>query len=250
MRRRTRLIINIVIVLALIAGLLGGVYYLLTAYRIDPDKVMVEGNKHYSSDDIAGMVMKGPLGDNSLVLSLKYKNRKITDVPFVDSISVTVPTKDSIRIMVFEKALAGYVKYLDRYIYFDKDGYVVESSNILTEGIPQVTGISFSAVEIGKRLGNGGDEFFSKTLDITKLMDKYNLKVDRIYFHDEGEVTLYFANVRVNLGSDTVHIEDKVMNLPFFLSRLEGMSGVLHMEDYDETTGTYVFNSDSYRSGE
>ncbi len=245
MRRRTRLIINIVVILAIVAALLGTAYYLLTAYRIDPDKVIVEGNKHYSSNDIAGMVMEGPLGDNSLILSWKYKNKKITDVPFVDSISVTVSSKDSIRIMVFEKALAGYVKYLDRYIYFDKDGYVVESSNVLTEGIPQVTGIAFSSVEIGKKLGSGDADYFSKTLDITKLMDKYKLSVDKINFHDDGEVTLYFDNVRVSLGSDKAHIEDKVMNLPFFLENLQGMSGVLHMEEYDETNGMYVFKSDT-----
>ena len=175
MRRGTRLIIKIVVGLAIVAGILGGIYYLLTAYRIDPEKVTVEGNKHYSSEQISDMVMEGPLGDNSLVLSWKYKNKKITDVPFVDSISVSVPTKDSIKIVVFEKALAGYVKYLDRYMYFDKDGYVVESSNVLTEGIPQVTGIAFNSVEIGKKLGTGDGEYFSRTLDITKLMDKYDL---------------------------------------------------------------------------
>ena len=245
MKRGTRLIINIVVGLAIIAGLLGGIYYLLTAYRIDPEKVIVEGNKHYSSKEISEMVMEGPLGDNSLVLLLKYKNKKITDVPFVDSISVSVPSKDSIKIVVFEKALAGYVKYLDRYIYFDKDGYVVESSNVMTDGIPQVTGIAFSSVEIGKRLGSGSDDYFSRTLDITKLMDKYELKVDKIHFHDEGEVTLYFGQVRVSLGSDVTHIEDKVMNLPFFLENLVGHSGVLHMEDYDETNGMYIFKEDS-----
>ncbi|MBR1862290.1 MAG: cell division protein FtsQ [Lachnospiraceae bacterium] len=244
MSRRTRIILNIVIILAIIAALLGGVYYLLTAYRIDPDKVFVEGNKHYTEQEITEMVMDGPLGDNSLVLSLKYKNRKITDVPFVDSISVSVPSRDSIKITVFEKALAGYVKYLDRYIYFDKDGYVVESSSVQTYGIPQVTGIVFSSIEIGKKLGSGERDYFSRTLDITKLMDKYDLNVDKIHFHDEGEITLYFGNVRVSLGNDNMHIEDKIMNLPVFLERLDGMSGVLDMREYDETNGIYIFKAD------
>ena len=100
-------------------------------------------------------------------------------------------------------------------------------------------------MEIGKRLGSGSDDYFSRTLDITKLMDKYELKVDKIHFHDEGEVTLYFGQVRVSLGSDVTHIEDKVMNLPFFLENLVGHSGVLHMEDYDETNGMYIFKEDS-----
>lgn len=245
MSRRTHIILNTVILLAVLAGILGAAYYLLTAYRIDPAKVIVEGNKHYTGEEIASMVMDGPLGDNSLVLSWKYKNKKITDVPFVDSISVSVLSRDSIRINVYEKALAGYVKYLDHYIYFDKDGYVVESSSVLTDGIPQVAGITFNSIEIGKKLGTGDAELFSRTLDLTKMMDKYGLKVDKIFFHDQGEVTLYFGKVRVSLGSDRTHIEDKVMNLPVFMETLEGKSGVLDMREYDETNGIYIFKSDS-----
>ena len=30
---------------------------------------------------------------------------------------------------VYEKAVAGYVEYLDKYMYFDKDGTVVEASD-------------------------------------------------------------------------------------------------------------------------
>lgn len=244
MSKRTRIIVRIVIVLAMIAGVLYAGYYFITKYRIDPDKIYVEGNTHYSNEEIQNMVLGGMLGDNSVYLAFKYKNKKITDVPFVDAISVSVLSDDSIKISVYEKALAGYVFYLDHYIYFDKDGYVVESSNILTPGIPQVTGITFNSVEVGKKLGTGETDIFDRTLDLTKLMDKYNLVVDRIYFHDGGRVTLYFGNIRVNLGNETAHVEDKVMNLPQFLEKLEGKTGVLDMEEYDETNGIYIFTAD------
>lgn len=244
MSKTVRIVIRIVLALALAGGIAFLVYYLLHHYKIDPEKIIVEGNRHYTSAEIQDIVMSGRLGDNSLYLSIKYKNKKITGIPFVDAISVSVISNDSIKISVYEKALAGYVCYLDHYIYFDKDGYVVESSNILTPGIPQVTGITFNSVEIGKRLGTGETDIFDRTLDLTKLMDKYNLVVDRIFFHDGGEVTLYFGGVRVNLGNDTAHIEDKVMNLPQFLQALVGKYGVLNMEEYDETNGIYVFTSD------
>ncbi len=244
MSKRTRIIVRIVIVLALIAGILYAGYTFLNKYRIDPEKIYVEGNSHYTNEEIEDMVLGGMLGDNSVYLSFKYKNKKITDVPFVDAISVSVLSDDSIKISVYEKALAGYVCYLDHYIYFDKDGYVVESSNILTPGIPQVTGITFNSVEVGKKLGTGETDIFERTLDLTKLMDKYSLVVDRIYFHDGGRVTLYFGSVRVNLGDETAHIEDKVMNLPQFLEKLRGKTGVLDMEEYDETNGIYIFTAD------
>ena len=144
---------------------------------------------------------------------------------------------------VFEKALAGYVKYLDRYIYFDKDGTVVESSDVLTAGIPQVTGIVFSGIQVGKPLSSDDTDIFARTLDLTKLLGKYELSADRIHFHENGEVTVYFGNARVDLGTDEAGIEDKVMLLGTFLERVGNLSGVLDMEEYSEE-GIYVFTPD------
>ena len=238
-----RIMVPLLIFLLIFACVMG-IAYFLEIYRVDPAKIYVDGNTHYSNQEIIDIVMTGPLGDNSIVLSMKYKNRKITDVPFVDAITVEVVSSDSIRIRVFEKALAGYVKYLDRYIYFDKDGTVVESSDVLTKGIPQVTGISFSGIQVGKPLTTDDTDIFFRTLDLTKLLAKYELSADRIHFHGNGEVTIYFGNIRVDLGTDEQGIEDKVMLLGTFLERVETLSGVLDMEEYNEE-GIYVFKPDT-----
>ena len=119
----------------LLLALGGGAVALHSVYTVRT--VYVEGNVHYTEDEIMEIVMSGPLGDNSLYLSLKYRDRGIQDIPFVDVMNVSILAPDTIKITVYEKALAGYVKYLDTYMYFDKDGYVVESSGIRTQGIPQ-----------------------------------------------------------------------------------------------------------------
>ena len=106
---------------------------------------------HYTEDEIKKIVMSGPLGNNSLYLSLKYRDRGIQDVPFVDVMNVSILAPDTIKITVYEKALAGYVKYLDTYMYFDKDGYVVESSGIRTQGVPQITGLAFNHIVLGEQ---------------------------------------------------------------------------------------------------
>ena len=231
------------LVFLIVFAIVMGIAYFLEMYRVDPAQIYVDGNTHYTNQEIIDRVMTGFLGDNSIVLSWKYKNKKITDVPFVDAITVEVVGNESIRIRVFEKALAGYVRYLDRYIYFDKDGTVVESSDVLTKGIPQVTGLSFSGIQIGKPLTADETDIFSRTLDLTKLLGKYNLTADRIHFHENGEVTVYFGSVRVDLGTDSQGIEDKVMLLEKFLDKVESRSGVLNMEEYNPE-GIYVFTPD------
>lgn len=240
--RERKIGIKILILLVIAAVLGGAVYYVLQTYTIHT--VYVEGNVHYTEEEIKDFVMNGTLGNNSLYLSLKYKNRGITDIPFVDMVDVSVLSPDTVKITVYEKALAGYIKYMDTYMYFDKDGYVVESSSVKTVGVPQITGLTFDYVILGEPLPVENKDIFNDILDITKLLNKYELTVDKIYFHSTGDVTVYFGDVKVALGSDSASLEDKIMLLPTFLVNLEGKSGTLQMENYDAGSGKFTFKPD------
>ena len=240
MSRAAKVLIRFIVIVLILTLIALATYFFWNEYLIDPAQIYVEGNRHYSDEDIIEMVMNGPLDDNSLILSMKYRNKKLTDVPFVDAISVDVVSKNSVKILVIEKALAGYVNYLEHCVYFDKDGYVVESSNVRTQGVPQVTGITFSGMEIGKPLADTDSAIFTRTLDVTKLIDKYSLTIDRIHFYDNGDLSLYFGDVRVDLGDESDHMEDKVMVLPQILPSLTTEKGILHMENYSEK-GEYRF---------
>lgn len=139
MKKRTVILIGIMLLLAAL-GAAGA--WVLSFYKVTT--VYVEGNVHYTNEEIMSMVMDGTLGDNSLYLSLKYKKKGIDTIPFIQKMDVRILAPDTIKITVYEKALAGYIEYLGRYMYFDKDGIIVESSQQRTAGIPQVTGLKFA----------------------------------------------------------------------------------------------------------
>ena len=227
--------------LFVVALALGGIYYFLLTHTIKT--VYVEGNVHYTKEEIQDMVMEGPLGDNSFYLSLLYADKQITDIPFIASMSVEVLSPDTVKIKVFEKTLAGYVAYLDRYLYFDNDGTVVEISGIKTEGVPQITGLSFEHAVLNKPLPVEDAEVFGKILTITKTLTKYSLSADRIYFNANKEVTLYFEGGKVVCGSDS-RLDEKIMQLQSLLPKLEGMSGTLNLQNYDENTSSIPFKPD------
>ena len=233
--------IVLLILLCLAALVLGAGYYILSNYTII--NVYVEGNIHYTQEEIQEIVMDGLLGNNSLYLSLKYKKKGIENIPFVDVMDVNILSPDTIKITVYEKALAGYVAYMDSYMYFDKDGYVVESSRIKTEGVPQITGLKFDYCTLGQKLPVEKEEIFASIMELTKLLSKYELSPDRIYFRDYTEITLYFADVRVALGEGK-NLEEKLMVLPTLLKELEGKKGVLRMENYNRNTTTTVFETE------
>ncbi len=236
-RKKFGVILLVIAVLAVI--LLGGGYYIKTTYTVST--VYVEGNVHYTEDEIKDIVMSGFLGDNSLYLSLKYRNKGIEGVPFVDTMDVKVLAPNTIKIIVYEKVLTGYVRFMDTYMYFDKDGYVVESSSIRTAGVPQVTGLKFDHVVVGQALPVEDKDIFNKILNVTKLLNKYELKADKLYFNRAGEVTVYFGEVKVALGSESLAMEDKLMLLPELLPSLEGKKGTLQMNTQSEGDGRYTF---------
>lgn len=234
-------IVTMAIVAFLILGLFAGYYYIIKNYTVTT--VYVEGNVHYTNEEIMAMVMEGYYGDNSLFLALKYKDKSIEDVPFVEKMDISVLDPHTIKIEVYEKALAGYVEYLERYMYFDKDGIVVETSTEKTKGIPLVTGLVFDHVILYQPLPVENADIFDDILSITQLVNKYNLSIDRIYFGSDNTLTLYFEDVKVALGARE-NLEIKVMKLQYMLPELTGKSGVLRMEDYTEETNTITFEPD------
>ncbi len=233
-----RVKIRIAIVLGIINVLLGASYFGLTHYAVKT--VQVDGNKHYSAEEIKAMVMTGFLGDNSLYLSLKYKNKGIESVPFVETMDVVVQSNDTIRIIVYEKALAGYVQYLGRYMYFDNEGVVVETSKVTTKGIPQVTGLSFDHVVLHEKLPVENDQIFQNILTITKLLNKYDVLCDKIQFDENYNIILGYNAVKVKIGA-MENLDEKLMQLPQILPSLAGEKGTLDLQNYTADRKSVTF---------
>ena len=114
--------------------------------------VNVDGNVHYTDEQIADIVTKGRMGKSTIYLSIKSRNKEIKDVPFIETMSVTIEKPDKIRVTVYEKSLAGYVEYLGKYMYFDKDGVIAEVSDKEISGIPEVAGLEFDHVVLYEQL--------------------------------------------------------------------------------------------------
>ena len=229
-------------ILGIIFALLLGINILLEYYRVQT--VYVEGNQHYTAQQVKALVEKGKFGDNTLYLSMYYKNRSISDVPFVERMDVDVMNRNTIKVTVYEKALAGYVEYLGNYLYFDKDGIIVESSNIKTIGIPLVSGLQFDHFVMYEELPVDNPEVFHNILTITQMLNKYDITTDRIYFDGSGTMTLYFDEIRVNMG-DLELLEEKIQRLDAILPKLEGEDGVLHLEGYSDNNDTFTFTRDN-----
>lgn len=238
-RKHMRLWIALgILILLLFAGL-----FVISKYTVDT--VIVEGNVHYTNDEIYNFVIGDKkIGTNSIYLSMKYKNKEIVDIPFIQTMSVKIVDSKTIKITVYEKALAGYIEYLDRYFYFDKDGTVIESTNIKTTGIPQVLGLDFDHVVMYEKLPLENEEIFGQILEMTQLLTKYEIEMDKIYFDKKYNMTLYFGDARIRVGNFD-YIDEKIIKLKSILPELEGKSGVLRLDNYKGADDIVTFEMDS-----
>ncbi|MCR4658024.1 MAG: cell division protein FtsQ/DivIB [Lachnospiraceae bacterium] len=207
-------------------------------------KVEVIGNDHYTTDEIAKMVCSTDLEKNTIFLYLKNRFGKEEEIPFVEQMDVDIVSPTEVKVTVYEKALAGYVEYLGRYLYFDREGIIVESSTERMDGVPFVTGLKFDHMALYEPLPlENNKDVFKLILNITQLLTKYNIGIDKIYFNPDNEITLRINNVDVLLGSSD-YIDEKINRLQFLLPRLRNRKGELHMENFTGEGGKFTFESE------
>ena len=223
-------------VLLLLLGALAA--FLLLHYRVE--NIRVDGNVRYTDEEIKDMVMKDYLSENTLYLQLRYGNRPVVNVPYLERIDVTTPDANSVRLIVYEKALAGYIEYLGQKMYFDREGVVVGAGTEEVEGVPQVMGLHFDYVVLYEPLPISNEQVFQQVLNITQLLEKYRLTADKIFFDTNYNIYLYFDGVEAELGA-AVHIDEKLEQLVHILPELEGKRGILRMKDYTPSSRGITF---------
>lgn len=204
--------------------------------------VKVEGNKLYKDNQIKASVLNDKYSWNTLYVFLKYKIEKMHKVPFIDTMEIRVKSPTSLNIQVYEKGLIGYL-YIDslgQNVYFDKDGFVEETSTKVIPGVPKITGISSDKIVLYEKLNINSKSTLKNLLSLTQILKKYKLVPDTINYDTTSGITIYYGGVSVILG-DASNLEEKVMRLSYIYPNLSGMSGVLHMENWTENTTDITF---------
>ena len=232
-KRQTNIVSLIIIGVILIM-----IIVLFTCFKIE--EISVTGNKHYTKEQITEYVKNDGYIDNTILLMLKNKVNPISDIPFIAKIGIDYENAHKITVTVYEKALAGCIEYMDRYVYFDQDGYVLEISLQKLSDAPCVTGMSFDSIELHEKLPIKDKKRFKLILKLTQLINKYKLDIDSIQFTSEDELIMYHDDIRIELG-DGSKIEEQLIDLDKILLGLEGKKGTLDMKDFDAAIGTASF---------
>ena len=240
-RRKKRRKIGLYILLILILLIAAGVFIVMNVFTVE--NVVVEGNELYSSTQIENMVLNDEYSWNSLYVDLKYRFVDIGEVPFVDTMEVSLDNPHTVHIKVYEKGMLGYlyINSIGQNAYFDKDGFVVETSTEVIDGVTKITGISCEEVVLYEKLQLENSDILRDLLNLTQTLKKYNLLPDEIQYDSNMEPVLYYGTIQVKIGSED-NLSQKVVRLSIILPQLDGLSGTLHLETWTPETTDIIWD--------
>lgn len=162
--------------------------------------ISFEGNTRYSDEEMKSMLITEKLDSITPFCWLRFHTKGEQLIPFIEKIELRMTDRHSIDVRVYEKKVIGCVEVQGNYLYFDRDGLVVESSRRRLEDILQITGLSFSKIVLKEKLEVQREELFGTILNLVRLIEKHSLPVERIHFQSDYSVKLYADGSEVLLG--------------------------------------------------
>ena len=126
-----KILLGIVAVLILTVAIIAG--------TCKTKQIKISGLSYYTEAEVKKAVVENGYIDNSVAYFLKCKIASPDLLPFIDSIHVKINRPDTITVEVKEKKRAGCLLYNGKYVYFDKNGYALESYEKKYDDVPLVT---------------------------------------------------------------------------------------------------------------
>ncbi len=245
-RKKGNILIKLLIVLVIFLGLATWVLY-VAATHFKITQISFEGTDRYTEDELKEYIFGQNEYVNSLKLGYDLKHDYVkVSIPFIETYDVNIEYPDKVHVILYEKSIVAYIIYKGNYMYFDKDGIVVETSNRQDMSVPLIDGLEFDSVVLYSLLPVADEGVFNTILDLSQNLQKYDLAVDKIHFNNDLSIVLYIGDVRVNFGFGE-RLGEKLHELKQLEPQLAGLSGVLNMENYTEGSGYITFKQDEKR---
>lgn len=243
-KRRKQRLLKKVLIAILVFMILSVIAAFVVVNVFVVKNVKVEGNELYEEQLITDTVLNDEYSWNSLYVLLKYTFIDIENVPFIDTMEVSLADPQTLKIKVYEKGMLGYlyIAAIGENAYFDKDGFVVETSTRIIEGVPKIEGIICDEVVLYEKLPVDNQDL-RELLTLTQTLKRDGLDPDIIHFGLKQSPVLSYGTKEVWLGSMEL-LTQKVTRLKEIMPSLEGLAGILHMEDWTEETANIIFEKE------
>lgn len=204
-------------------------------------KVEVKGNKFYSDKEIKRMVLDAPIAKNTILAMMIKTEEKTKDAQLIEKVTLKRKNMNTLVVQVKEKKMIGYFDYQGKCANFDRQGIVQILTEAPIENVPYIEGLDVKEVKQGEKLKGINTKKLNSILSVGKMLEKTDQKPDKLVFNDKKQLVLYYGEIEVRLGNDE-NMDEKMNRLVGILPQLEGMAGILHLENITEDTQAVVFD--------
>ena len=198
-----KIIISISILLVIA---LGGTIYYLTTPVFNITDIKIYGNEKNSAETYISL-SKIDLGTtNIFAITNNSINKNIKENPYVEEVKLERKLPNTIELYITEREVSYQIKYSDRYIFLDNQGYILEISEEKKD-VPVIEGFSTikGNINVGQRLL---EEDLIKLNVVAKFINhcKYNAIENKITDIDVTEDTNYIVYFKKD--KKTVYLGD------------------------------------------
>lgn len=216
------------------------------------------GNTHYTDEEMLNLLYPGLKERLFLYDLFRDRFREKQSIPFIERVEKNYTGTSEVEVIVYEKSITGCISYMGSYMFFDKDGIIVESSTERVPPVPIVQGLSFQNIVLYRKLPVRNEEVFEAILNLTQLISLYHIPAESIRFDAFRNATLRLADgtgkdgkelllsgIQVQLGSSE-DMEEKMAELQNQIPYITGLSGTLHLETFDRNKAnpSYIFEKE------
>ena len=201
--------------------------------------VTVKGNlKYYTEEQAEELVFSKYWDRNTLLCFIRSFRKTKKSLPFISDYKINITGPTSCELIIYEKKPVGCIKYMSSYMYFDKDGIMIESYEKKLDKVPEIKGVSFGFIVLGQKLPVSSNEIFTDIMNVTQQMDEKDLDCESISFDEFDNITLTLndGNIDVYIGQND-YLEVKINALYDMLPKIEekGLKGTLELSNYSDS---------------
>lgn len=106
------------------------------------------------------------------------------------------------------------------------------------ETVPYFDGIEVKKVILNEKLPIKGKTVLNTAVALSTIFKKNETIPDHIRFDENYNISLEYGNITVSLGRDE-NLEEKMSRVVAIMPKIQGMSGILHMENISTNGNTF-----------
>ena len=202
------------------------------------NNVEVLGNETYTAEEAENLIFSDYWDRNTVVCLFNSLTGKKKKIPFVDDYKIVLKSPFDCELRFYEKKPVGCIKYMSNYMYFDKDGVMIESSDRQLDGVPVIEGLSFGYIVLGRQLPIDNKLLLNSIMNVTQQMALYDIGCSTIKYNSTNNTisaVIDNGDIEVYLGTDD-GLAAKISALNDMLPeiRKKHLKGTLDLGSYDD----------------